>query len=162
MTITEEGTKIENPTETKEYIARYYANLYQAREGKPEYHVWTDKITQHVKEVDDQTETNYKPEIATIKELTKTIKQMKNNKATGPDKIPNEIFTNADPNVKDIYLQIINKIIQTHKIPTEWQTGDIIRLYKGKGTKRKCSNERGITLASNFGEMFERIINNRI
>ena len=27
---------------------------------------------------------------------------MKNNKATGPDKIPNEIFTNADLKVRDI------------------------------------------------------------
>ena len=67
---------------------------------------------------------------------------MKNNKATGPDKIPNEIFTNADPKVKDIYLQTINKIIQTHKIPTQWQTGEIIRLYKDKGKmlKRKRHN----------------------
>ena len=70
----------ENPTETKEYIAKYYENLYQAREGKPEYQTWTDKITQHVKEVDDQTKTKYKPEKATIKELTKTIKQMKTTK----------------------------------------------------------------------------------
>ena len=31
-----------------------------------------------------------------------------------------------------------------------------------KMNKRKCSNERGITLASNFGKVFERIINNRI
>ena len=36
------------------------------------------------------------------------------------------------------------------------------RLYKGKGKKGKCSNERGITLASNFGKLYERIINNRV
>ena len=46
-----------------------------------------------------------------MKEMTKTIKQMKNNKS-GRDEIPNEIFTNADPKVKDLYLQTINKIIQ--------------------------------------------------
>ena len=40
--------------------------------------------------------------------------------------------------------------------------GEITRLYKGKGKKGKCSNERGITLASNFGKLFERIVNNRI
>ena len=34
--------------------------------------------------------------------------------------------------------------------------------YKGKGKKGKCSNERGITLASNIGKFFERLINNRI
>ena len=28
--------------------------------------------------------------------------------------------------------------------------------------KGKCSNERGITLASNVGKMFERLINNRM
>ena len=37
----------------------------------------------------------------------------------------------------------------------------ITRIYKSKGTKGKCSNERGITLASNFGKVFERIVNER-
>ena len=48
------------------------------------------------------------------------------------------------------------------QIPQEWQCGEIIRLHKGKGVKGKCSNERGITLASNAGKLFERIINERI
>ena len=87
---------------------------------------------------------------------------MKNNKAPGPDKLPNEIFTHANHQTREIYLKEINKIIQTYKIPDQWQIGEITRLYKGKGVKGKCSNERGITLASNFGKLFERIINNRI
>ena len=41
-TITEEGVKIEDPGETKNHIADFYENLYQAREGKPEYQNWTD------------------------------------------------------------------------------------------------------------------------
>ncbi len=94
--------------------------------------------------------------------MERNIKQLKNNKATGPDRIPNEIFTNATYDLIYIYIQSINKIIQTHNIPSQWQEGEIIRLYKGKGTNGKCSNERGITLASNFGKVFERIINNRI
>ncbi len=94
--------------------------------------------------------------------MKKAIKELKNNKTTGPDRIPNEIFTKATYDLKEIYLQSINNIIQTHNIPSQWQEGEIIRLYKGKGTKGKCSNERGITLASNFGKVFERIINNRI
>jgi hypothetical protein len=35
------------------------------------------------------------------------------------------------------------------------------RIYKGKGTKGKCSNERGITVSSSFGKVFKRIINKR-
>ena len=34
-TITEEGVTIEDPGETKNHIADFYENLYQAREGKP-------------------------------------------------------------------------------------------------------------------------------
>ncbi len=36
-TINEEGLTITNPTESKTYIAKYFENLYQARETKPEY-----------------------------------------------------------------------------------------------------------------------------
>ena len=43
------------------------------------------------------------------------------------------------------------------KYPNEWQEGEILHLYKGKGERGKCSNEREITLSSNMG-----IINNRI
>ena len=50
----------------------------------------------------------------------------------------------------------------SQQIPPSWLQGEIIRLYKGKGHKGKCSNERGITLASNVGKVYERIINERI
>ena len=36
-TITEEGKELTDPDETKEYIATYYENLYQAREGLQQY-----------------------------------------------------------------------------------------------------------------------------
>ena len=57
---------------------------------------------------------------------------------------------------------MMNNILQTTKIPQQWKEGYLKRLYKGKGVKGKCSNERGITLASNVGKMFERLINNRM
>ena len=53
-------------------------------------------------------------------------------------------------------------ITENYNIPEEWQEGEIIRFYKGKGKKGKCSNERGITLGSNMGKLFERIMNNRL
>lgn len=33
---------------------------------------------------------------------------------------------------------------------------DTTRLYKGKGVTGKCSNESGITQASNVGKVYER------
>ena len=56
----------------------------------------------------------------------------------------------------------MNDINQSKNIPNIWQEGEICRLYKGKGKKGKCSNERGITLSSNFGKLYERLVNERV
>ncbi len=164
-TITEEGKTLTDPEETKKYIQQWYQELYQARPGEPEYKVWTDKITQEVQKIaskhrkEDPTQGS---EPISMKELNSAIKKLKPKKSTGPDEIPNEIFTKANQNTREIYLKMMNNIHKEEEIPDQWKKGLIKRLYKGKGTKGKCSNERGITLASNFGKTYERIINNRI
>ncbi len=89
------------------------------------------------------------------------MKHLKAGKSTGPDNIPNEAFIRATKQTMEIYRNAMNKIMSAQEIPEQWQEGEIIRLYKGKGVKGKCSNERGITLASNFGKVMERVINNR-
>ena len=48
-TITEEGTTITDPEKTKEHIAEYFEDLYQARPGTPEYENWTKYIETEVK-----------------------------------------------------------------------------------------------------------------
>ena len=106
--------------------------------------------------------TSHQPEPKiTIKEIKKATKHLKRKKSPGPDNIPNEIFIEANKETQNIYKNILNNILNDNKSPQQWQKGNIIRRYKGKGKKGKCSNERGIMLASNFGKLYERIINNR-
>ena len=47
---------------------------------------------------------------------------------------------------------MIENLHKNKEIPPAWEEGEIIWLYKGTGQKGKCSNERGITLASNVGK----------
>ena len=54
--------------------------------------------------------------------------------------------------------EVMNSLAQRKDIPPQWQEGSLVRLYNGKGKKEKCSNEIGITLASNVGKVFERIM----
>ena len=161
-TITEDGITLTDPEEAKEYIANYYETLYQAREGTVEYAEWTDSIKQKVKDIEEnindlQEEPPFIPE-----ELITVIKSLKPGKAPGPDGIPNELLKRANEQTLPIYLEEMNKILKNMEIPPQWTEGDLKRLYKGKGKKGKCSNERGITLASNIGKTFERLVNNRI
>ena len=160
-TIDEEGQIIKDPEEAKEHIATYYEQLYKAREGKPEYAQWTNHITEQVKTIEKEMKGKPKPPQVTGKELKDTIKNLKKGKSTGPDNIPNEAFIYASEETTDIYRSIINKQITEVEVPEKWQEGELIRFYKGKGEKGRCSNERGITLASNFGKLVERIVNER-
>ena len=160
--VTEENKKIENPDEAKKYIANYFENLYKAREGKPEYSQETEEIKNRNKETNNNM-TNLPNEIPfTMKELETVIQKLKRNKSPGPDLIPNEILIEANHETKEIYLNIFNQVLESQEIPKQWLHGEVTTIYKGKGTRGKCSNERGITLSSNLGKTFERLINNRI
>ncbi len=123
---------------------------------------WTKTIVEKVQQIATNLETEDPiPEISE-KELNAAIKSLKRNKACGPDMIPNEVFIEGGPLLKKEIIKHFNKISHEYTIPKQWQEGEIKRLYKGKGNKGKCSAERGITLSSNFGKLYERIINNRI
>ena len=74
-TITEEGTTITDPEKTKEHIAEYFEDLYQARPGTPEYENWTKYIETEVKKALQSAEqTKEEPEQITPKELGIAIK----------------------------------------------------------------------------------------
>ena len=66
------------------------------------------------------------------------IKRLKRNKATGPDNIPNELFIESDRIMQKILLDAFNKINEEMEIPSEWQKGEICRIYKGKGMKENA------------------------
>ena len=119
-------------------------------------------ITETMKKLKLEYKRGTNGKTITEKEMEYTIKRLKRNKSLGPDKIPNEIFIEANKETKKIYQEIMNTVYKQETIPERWQEGEIKRLYKGKGQKGKCSNERGITLASNVGKVFERIINERV
>ena len=61
-----------------------------------------------------------------------------------------------------ILLYIFNHIMESERIPQEWKDAEIISLCKGKGDTESMANKRRITLASNIGKLFERILNNRL
>ena len=152
---------ITHPEKTKNHIADYFEDPYQAREGEQTHEAWTSKINNKIAEITKTTQ-NSNIETITLQEVNKCIKQLKRGKSNGSDNIPNEAPIEANQTTRKIITNLLKNIYETEKIPDQWQEGEIIRFYKGKGKKGKCTNERGITLGSNMGKLFERIMNNRL
>ena len=122
----------------------------------------TDKKTVKMALKNPTTPPRNQEEMISDKEMQNAIKKLKRKKSLGPDKLPNEIFIEAEAETRKVLKTMIEKAHKSENIPDEWAEGEIIRIYKGKGQKGKCSNERGITLASNVGKVYERIINERV
>ena len=54
--------------------------------------------------------------------------------------------------------KIVTRVWEEDVVTEEWHQGIIIPLYKGKGSKSECSNDRGITLLTMPGKVFAHIL----
>ena len=157
----EEGTTIADPEKARDHIANYFEELYKAREVSERGKAWTEKILESNKNT--MTRLNRENQLPPIqeKELETIKKKLKKRKSCGPDNIPNEALIYANKKNTRAICRTFNHILEEDYIPEAWKKGRIVTIYKGKGDKGRCSNERGITISSNTGKLFERIVNER-
>jgi uncharacterized protein YdcH (DUF465 family) len=81
----------------------------------------------------------------TYDKINDIIKNLKPNKAAGPDEIIPEFIKNGGLTLKQKIYQLIKKIWKEEKIPYEWSEGVLCPVYK-KGDKTQCHNYREISL----------------
>ncbi len=100
------------------------------------------------------------PEILNT-EVEAAIRKLKNNKALGPDGITNEMIKFCMEAIIKPLTIIFNRILETNEIPEQWEIAKIILPHK-KGDRKEMNNERPISLTSNMGKIFMRVLKNRI
>ena len=91
----------------------------------------------------------------TENDIDKNIKNLKNNKAPGNDKITNIILKNLDKKISKILHIIYSACYKLCYFPNRWKEGEITMIYKRKGSSLDPSNHRPITLLSQLGKIFE-------
>jgi len=131
--------------------ADVWVKFYEAEMGKKEI----DKT-----EFFDARHEDLDREI-TLQELQRKIKSLKNNKAPGPDDISNEFLKSLSDEAHEAFLNILNVIMTTTKIPIEWHKLETVMLYK-KGAKDDPRNYRPISLANTTMKVFTGIITDRL
>ena len=94
-------------------------------------------------------------------EIRKVIKNMKNNKAAGIDKIIPELLKGVDDQKLDVIELLLNLIFEKGVFPEEWTLGVITILFKD-GETNDLNNYRGITLLSMLGKILVGVLNNRL
>ena len=95
-------------------------------------------------------------------EIRKATKRLKNNKSPRPDNVLNEHIKSTINLFLPIYSSLFNLILDTGIVPESWSVGDILPIYKNKGSVNLPENYRPITLLSCLGKLFTSILNNRL
>ena len=90
-------------------------------------------------------------------EIRRAIKQLRNNKAPGPDAIPAEALKADIETTVDMLHPLFEQIWKEEDIPDDWKENYLIKLPK-KGDL----SDWGIMLLSVPGKVFNRVLLNRI
>ena len=95
-------------------------------------------------------------------EISAAIKKLKNNKSPGIDNILNEHIKSTCHLFLPVYTQLFNTIFDSGRVPESWVIGDILPIFKNKGSINSPENYRPITLLSCLGKLFTSILNDRL
>ena len=100
------------------------------------------------------------PEI-TIEELKKTLKKLKDDSASGQDRITNRMLKNLPNFFLKILAKFFNLCLSQSEIPDDWKVSKVTMIPKKK-ISSDPSNYRPISVTSCLGKVLERIITNRL
>lgn len=98
----------------------------------------------------------------TIDEIVNAVKKTKNNKSPGDDKIVNEYIASTLDSMIEIYVKFFNLVFDTGILPEAWLIGNVIPIFKNKGSTSEAKNYRPITLLSCLGKVFTSILTKRL
>ena len=60
--------------------------------------------------------------------------------------------------MKQVYVELFNRILNEGQIPEAWTMGMIVPIYKNNGDKSDCNNYRGITILSCLGNFLQALL----
>ena len=98
----------------------------------------------------------------TSAEIEMALRNMKNEKATGPDNLPVEVWKSLGRTGVNCLKEALNKITDEEKIPDIWRKSILILIYKNKGDILNCGNYRGIKLMCHSMKLYETVHENRL
>ena len=89
--------------------------------------------------------------------MVDVLKILRLNKATGPLGISNRMLKLIKSTVSYPLTKLFNVSLKTDTYPDLWKIAYVMPLFK-KGEKSFCCNYRPVSITSNVGKSFERIV----
>lgn len=116
---------------TREEMETYLTSHFTTLQDNPQKHVPQDTNTAIDKMNRRKQEHSILNPISTT-ELKRRISDLKNQKATGPDDIPNEFLKALKTKARETLRHCFNNILESGQIPPAWKEAKVTLIHKGK------------------------------
>ena len=141
----------------KDYYTQLYAPLQSERFDDETKHLVDTRIDGvDMTPTDEDTVILRDP--ITVEEVTKTCKALKLGKAAGPDSIQPEHLRHAGNNLYQYLTTLFNNMTKLEWRPEFMRKGIIVPIPKADKNPILPENNRGITLMSVLGKVYDRIL----
>ena len=153
------GKEITDRKEITTEIQQYLQELGKESRGNDPENI-NREIPQEKKKLDNADQNNLMKPIST-EEVIRAIQNTKKGKAVGLDSIPNEFFKESKEVITLPLVKLFNTMLTIQQTPPDWGSERLTLLHK-KGDRRILDNYRGISISSNIGKLFGRILEKRL
>ena len=140
----------------------FYKNLNKRDEGNNPFQI---KIIEEFENLlqslnSELASTDFDKEIQQD-EIRKAVSSLRNGKSSSLDMISNEMLKNGTSVLIKPLNKLFNLVLSNGLFPKIWNESLLVLIHK-KGDKLDPSNYRGISITSNLGKLFNKIIFNRL
>ena len=149
-----DGEEISDDEEMAKVLNNYFRSVYTKED---------DSNVPNATEIFNGTKDEELNNIQITEEMVEEkIKNLKSNKAAGPDQMHSNILKElSDELVKPLTI-IFKHSLETSEIPYDWKIANVAPIYKKKGSKNQSTNYRPVSLTSQVCKMMESIIRDSI
>lgn len=158
------GEKMRTVSQIKDSSGRPLATTDEQLQRWKEFFEFPIAPPNNLVPIDARLRQNPRRDIQTTaprrEEVASAIAKLKNNKSSGLDNLPAELFKYT-PALSDYIWPIINEAWSAGIVPLDWKEGVIVTIPK-KGDLSECRNWRGITLLNTIQKIIAFIILDRI
>lgn len=164
------GVNIDNLNEKLETFKNHFSNVYQNSPPDRDLTEIKDTINNTISQSQnfvnfDNSNTSLNnrnhPRLTNLNEILTTSKMINNKKSCGLDNISNYIIKRLPMKAFEYLTILYNNCLNNGYFPSAWKIAKIVPIPKQKGNN-EVSSFRPISLLSNLGKMFERIIRDKM
>ena len=121
--------------------------------------LWHDHMARHAQK---EAQSIGEADIPTAFELEAALRHAASNKACGPDGIPGELLHASCSHLSHHLWPLLFKMTVRVQEPLQYKGGNLIALFKRKGSPLECASYRAILVSSPLGKSLHNVYRSRL